>query len=152
MATRWRNRRKELGVLLSMPCLKGRTRVPELLGVFVNSDRFWSYLLRSSNWEMWLHMTCPNPCEEVQDWSTAHWSMTESFLLLVFISLILCDSLLPPAHSIPSNSSFSSVLALSKPTFPENRVCSPDFHHSLSVELSFWNLRLLEPAHSLEKE
>ena len=144
-------RRKELEVFLSMPCLKGRTRVPEFLRVStVSSDHFWSYLLRSSSWEMWLQKTCPNPCEEVQEWNIAHWSMTESFLLLSshpLSSVTNCFHLPTPSHQMAL-----SHQALSKPSLPENRVCSLDFRLSLSVELSFWNPRLVDPGHSSRKE
>lgn len=123
------------------PCLKGGTQVPEFLRVS-NRDQFWSYLLRSSSWETWFQMIYRNPREEVQDW-TQPIEIWQFFLLLVFMSLVLCDSPLPPAHSNPSNGSFSSVLALSKPTFSTSQktVCYLDLRLSPSVELSSWNLR-----------
>lgn len=153
MARRWRKRRKELGVLLSMPCLKGGTWVPEFLRVS-NSDHFWSFLFRSSSWEMWLQMTCPNPCEEVQDWNIACWGMTvfPPTYLHVPDSLWLTASTCP-LHPIKwlfliSTCSFKTNFLY----FPENRVYSLDFCLSPSAELSFWNLSLLQPGHSLRKE
>lgn len=124
------------------PCLKGGTQVPEFLGVS-NSDQFWSYWLRSSSWEMWFQMTYRNPCEEVQDWNTAHWSMTVFPPTCLWLpgSLWLTTSTCPLQPIkwlfLISTCSFKTNFLY----FPENRVRYLDLHLSPSAELSFWNLR-----------